>query len=371
MNVNFKKNMKKTKLQEAQEEVDEKTAEQLQKMVESMTAGSTEKIRRFMTVPIIYSIALVVRTIPNFNRELYFPPSSFDQPFTSYFASKFPGPSQFIPPFIYVLITYYIIICKGSLFTASLISVQLIFSEVTYSYASQNVIVSICLVFMMLSLILSRSLLENDPYSLRWFVFYASSMICALFPLYVSVNYAGFTVASYVACFISSFSRFGNVKGSKVRLIVESFLLLVTSYIVIFPLLLILLKIHESEDANIYQHYTFHFSDYVLEFKKRPDPFVIITIFLSIGMIRFGKYRYVNVVPILQTLVGSLSTIFIPYETPGEAVASRLFIIKTLLMISAGIIFSASKYPFISYGIPAILCLFSIGFHVFQYFSNL
>ena len=362
--------MGKTKLQEAQEEVDEKQAEELQRIVESMAAGSTEKIRRFMALPVIYCAAMIARTIPNFTRDMYLPPSSFDQPFTSYFSTKFPSPSQFVAPLIFVLITYYIIICRGSIMSASLVTIQFIYSEVVYSYASQNIVVSICLILMMISLILSRSLLENDPYSMKWFVYYASSMTCALLPMYVSVNYAGFTVASYIACFISSFSRFGDVRGSKVRLIVESFLLLVTSYIVIFPLLYVLLKLHDSEDANVYQHYSISLSDYLIEFKKRSDPFTLVTILISFGMLRFGRYRYVNVVPLIQIFVGVLCTIFIPYETPGESVASRFFIIKTLLMIGAGIIFSAAKHPFVTYGIPALLCVVTLAFHFFQYFTH-
>ena len=361
---------RKTKLQMAQEEEKNEDAEEIQRMVEAMTRSSVEKYQKFLVLPIVYIFAMLVRMIPDFTRTLYLSASSYDQPFTAYFVSKLPGPSQFLAPIIYVLVAYYIIISRGSIITAALTAIQLICTEVTYSYASQNIVVTICLISMMISLVLSHYLLEYDPYSMVWFMIYASSMMFAFLTLYVSINYAGFTVASYIACFISSFSRFGAVKNSKARLIIESFLLLLTSYIVVFPLMLALIKIHDSEDANTYQKYTIRYSDYMNEMRRMPTPFEYISIFISMMVLRFGRYRYVNVVPLIQIFAGVIATIYIPYETPGEAVASRLFIIRTLLMIWSGIVFSASKYNLIKYGVPALMCVLTISFRLFNFFSQ-
>ena len=369
INVLFIILMVKTKLQEAQEEIDEEKAEEFQKMVEAMTGTSSERIQRLIVLPLVYAAALVVRIIPNFTRELYYPPRPLDQPFTAYFIMKYPSPSVFIAPLFYVVLSYYIIICKGSIATSALITMTMIFSEITYSYASQNIVVTLCLICLIISLNLSHSLLYNEPYSLKWFGYYFYSMIFGFAPLYVSCNYIGFVVASYIACFISSFSRFGTAKGNKARLIIESFLLLITSYSVILPLVFCLFKLRDmDEDANPYVKYYLRFSDYTQELQKRPATFEMVALVLSFALIKFGKYRYVNVVPLIQVFIGVICILFIPYETPGEPVASRVFLIKTLSMIWAGIVFSASKYSFIKYGIPALLCFSSLGFHIYQFF---
>ena len=142
-------------IKEASENNDELTEEEKEKfmqMLEKIGGRGTEMIKKLMILPAIYGTGVLCRAFPDFTRNIYPEIKPFEQPFSSFLISKLPGSADYTAPIIFMVIAYIIMCAKGNIFAAASVALTMIFTESTYSYASQNVPVSLSLISVMFSL---------------------------------------------------------------------------------------------------------------------------------------------------------------------------------------------------------------------------
>ncbi|EAY18502.1 hypothetical protein TVAG_083550 [Trichomonas vaginalis G3] len=362
-----------TRVQYDEEEtMNEEEREAFMKAMDKMTNQSMETIKKVLLIPFIYAIGIVLKLVPGLTRDLYQQPTYYEQSFTVFINSQTSDFHVIISPVIYVVMAFVILKCRGSLFFAVSISILAELSESSFSFASQNSVYAVTSIVVLGAFYVSQKVLYVNPYGLQWFGFYIVAATLSVIVLFVSMNYLGVVLGMYMSIFISSISRLGAVKGSKPKMVVEVMLLLFTSYIVFLPAAFMhrYLTTQNPESVNLVRPYVRNMQLYVKEWDRYPSVLEFGVFALAVSILFFGKYRYTSIVPLIQIFVAILGTYLIQVETPGEAAAYRFYIIKTLLMIASGIIFSAFKIPFIAQLLVGMALILQVVYRLADYFSR-
>lgn len=322
------------------------------------------KMEKVMLIPLCLIIAAMVKFVPNFSKQLFAPVKSFDQPLSYTLNSKLQSLAGFVAPLVPTILGFYVLKTKGNMLGASLIIICLMFANNWYQFMLDNFSVALPAILSAIAYAFSHNLLLNDPYGFRWYINYIICAVLCFLSVYMKGSCVGIASGCYVAVFISSFSRIGAAKGNRGKTIWEMILLLFASYIVILPATLVFLKMRSDGLTNPINSQKISLSDYASALKKYNDPSLIICSMLAIILLPFGKYRYINLVPVIQLIIGALTTAFIHWETPGDAMMERLFYIELQLVTLAGIVLSKQKYNATKFVAGFIILAVAIYFKV-------
>lgn len=347
------------------EELNEEEKAALMRAVDSMTNKSMDTIKKVLIIPFIFAIGCALKIIPNLTRNLYKQPSYYEQSFTAFINSVSSDAQTVLAPGIYCIIPFIIMKCRGTMFVAFIISFIFLLSEPSLALASLNATYSATIILYLIAFYVSQNLLLVNPYSLKWFGYYISTAVISCIVAFTTANFLGAIIGLYMAVFISSLSRFGEAKGSKVKLVVEVILLIVTSYVVIIPVSYLLQYLRsDKESCNLVRPYPKNVHEYLVEWDAHPSYVELAVTVSAIFFLFFGRYRYLSIVPLIQIVVGIIATYNIQLETPGESAAYRFFIFKLLCMIASGIIFSALKIPALAQIILGLILAIQVVYRV-------
>lgn len=146
-------------------------------------------------------------------------------------------------------------------------------------------------------------------------------------------------------------------------MIFQTLKLIFFTYLIGIPLALLLFHMRSQYGQVQYNKTNFNFNNYVYEYLNHNEPwYTYAYIILCFLFILNGKYTYKSIVPLIQSIISIIATLFVPYESPGNTYATKLFFIKLHLMLGASIIIGNVKIKQVRYAIPIIFFVIS-GFY--------
>ena len=312
--------------------------------------------------PIIFIAAFSLTLIPGFvPLEIFDNITAIEQPVCAPLDKAVPGLPRFVIPTVIVLVTFLIVKTGGDLLVATFSSLILLFDPTFTGMMGQSPSASLMAFFILMGYCISHNILFKDKvYGFSWFLNLIIAWCFAIWAPFFRPESLGMMVGLYMCFFISCLSDFASVLGNKVRIFLKSLKMIFISYLIGIPLLLFVNYLRRHLGAVAFQKRSFMFALYQNEFKAHEalytSIYIIICLFVTFRRVKFD---YKSIVVVIQLFVAAVATVFIPYESPGNTIAMRMFFLKLCLMLNSGILLSRIENSFVKYSLPVIFLIIS------------
>lgn len=359
----------KSKIEEVREyEIDEEEdiqdiGEEIERSLKKTSCCPDTEVCLLFPILIVATMALML--VPGFiQTDLFDAPTKYQQPMTAPMDESLPGLPRYLVPIVVALFGFYIYKIRGDMLVGALFALNFIFDQSSLGYMAQfpSVALETCLI--LLAHLFSHNILLVDVYSFKWFRNLLFSWILCGITLLMRPECLGSAVGLYMCCFISSLSEVLGASPNRVKMFIQSIKLLVTNYITLIPLIFggIYIRRHTDEVAYLYK--SFESESFYQELAAHEKfPFWVM-IMVGLVFITKGKYRYFNVVPLIEFFVGIFATLFIPVESPGNGMNHRIFFAKLHLLLAATTVVSVVDNQLIRIAIPSLALVVSFFFKI-------
>lgn len=336
----------------------------LQKLTQSNSCCNSIEI--ILLFCVIFLSVFSFSMIPGFIQiDIYDNITVKEQPICAPIDKEVPGLSKYTIPLVISLLAFFIIKSKNTdLLVVMFSSLILAFDTNFTGLMSQSASTGLMAFLIMMSYNIEHNILSTKKvYNFSWFFNLTLAWFFAAFLPFFRPETIGSIIAIYICFFISGISEVCAVFGNKLSMFFQTVKLIFINYLIGIPVLLFILYMRNKFHAIEYQKMKFHYIFYKYEYYHHNESlYLYVYIALCFLFIFNAKYTYKSIVPLIQSIGGVLGTLFIPYESPGNTYATKLFFVKLHLMIGATIIIGNVKSRLIRYLIPAIFFIIS-GFY--------
>lgn len=338
--------------------------ETIKKMAESNSCCPPIEI--ILLFCIIFLSVFSFSMIPGFIRlDIYSNLTIKQQPICAPIDKSIPGLSKYTIPMVISLFSFFLVKAKDTdLLVATFSSLILSFDTNFTGIMGQSSSTSLMAFLILLSYNIEHNILsKRKVYGFSWLFNSLISWFFASFLLLFRPETVGSICGLYACFFISGISEVCGALGNKSKMIFQTLKLIFFTYLIGIPLALLLLHMRSQYGQVQYNKANFNFNNYVYEYLHHNEPwYTYAYIILCFMFILNGKYTYKSIVPLIQSIISIIATLFVPYESPGNTYATKLFFIKLHLMLGASIIIGNAKIKQVRYAIPIIFFVIS-GFY--------
>ncbi|OHT03420.1 hypothetical protein TRFO_06645 [Tritrichomonas foetus] len=349
----------KSKLEEGHGSMDPKDLEHIQKYLSRNSRCPPLEI--LMLIPILYVASFALVLIPGFVPLNTFQNiTKIEQPICAPVDHTVPGLPRFLIPSVISLFAFFIVKVKGDILVATFSALLLAFDPTFVGMMGQSPSASIMAFCVLLAYNITHNILLKDKvYGLSWFFNLLVGWFIIAFVPFFRPEGCGSLVGLYVSFLISCFSEIAKVFQSRVKMFVQLLKMIFVTYICGIPLFAFVLYLRNRNGYVAYNKRDFMFALFKNEIIERES--WVIYVFIAIGLlfIKKAKYNYISMVPLIQFIVGTIASIFMPYESPGNTIPMKLFFIKLHLMLASSLILSKISNKIVQYGLPIGLILIS------------